>query len=76
MEAKELDLIKKYGPDNVELQALYDQHCEYERLLDKLEAKTYLSPAQEQEIKQLKKKKLAGKTRLQAILDQCIKAEG
>jgi hypothetical protein len=33
MESKELELIKKYGPDNAELQALYDQHCEYERML-------------------------------------------
>ncbi len=76
MEAREIELVKKYGPDNAELQALYDQHIEYERMLEKLEGKSYLSPAQEQELKQLKKKKLAGKTKLQSIIDQCIKAEG
>lgn len=76
MEARDVERIKKYGPDNAELQALYDQHLEYGRMLEKLEGRTYQSPAQQQEIKELKKKKLAGKTKLLSILDQCMKAEG
>lgn len=70
MEAKDLELIEKYEGEDVELKALWDQHCTYEKMLDKLESKTYLSPTESQEIKELKKKKLAGKTQLQGLLDK------
>jgi uncharacterized protein YdcH (DUF465 family) len=39
-------------------------------MIVKLEGKPFLSPVVEQEIKELKKKKLAGKTKLQALLDK------
>ncbi len=70
MEAKDLDLIEQYGAEDVELKALWDQHMVYEKMLDKLESKTYLSPTETQEMKELKKKKLAGKTKLQGLLDK------
>lgn len=70
MEAKDLDLIAKYEGEDTELKALWDQHCTYEKLLEKLEAKSFLSPTETQEIKELKKKKLAGKTMLQNLLDK------
>lgn len=70
MEAKDLDLITKYEAEDPQLKALWDQHVVYEKMLDKLEAKSYLSPTETQEIKELKKKKLAGKTQLQSLLDK------
>ncbi|MDC0336082.1 DUF465 domain-containing protein [Pseudodesulfovibrio sp.] len=70
MEANELELIEKYGVEDAELKALWDQHVVYEKLLEKLESKTYLSPTETQEVKELKKKKLAGKTKLQGLLDK------
>lgn len=70
MEARELELISRHCEQDMELKSLYDQHLEYERMLDKLEGRAYLSPTQEQEIKELKKKKLAGKTKLQTLLDK------
>jgi len=70
MEAKDLELIEKYGAEDVQLKALWDQHATYEKMLDKLESKTYLSPTEMQEMKELKKKKLAGKTTLQGLLDK------
>lgn len=70
MEAKDLELIEKYGADDSELKALWEQHTAYEKLLDKLESKNYLSPTETQEVKELKKKKLAGKTKLQGVLDK------
>lgn len=70
MEAKDLELIEKYGAEDSQLKALWDQHTEYEQMLDKLEAKSYLSPTETLEIKELKKKKLAGKTTLQGLLDK------
>lgn len=70
MENQDLALIEKYGVEDPELKDLWEQHQEFERMIDKLEAKPYLSPTQTQEIKQLKKKKLAGKTKLQFLLDK------
>ncbi len=70
MEARDLELIKQYEAQDSELRALYEQHQEYETLLEKLESKPYLSPTQMQEVKALKKKKLAGKTKLQFLLDK------
>jgi hypothetical protein len=70
MEAKDLELIEKYGAEDVQLKSLWDQHMSYEKMLDKMESKTYLSPTETQEMKELKKKKLAGKTKLQGLLDK------
>ena len=70
MEAQDLELIQKYEADDPEVKALWDQHVVYEKMLEKLESKTYLSPTETQEVKELKKKKLAGKTKLQGLLDK------
>ncbi len=70
MEAQERALIEKFAMQDVELQALWHQHVEYEKMIEKLEGKPFLSPVVEQEVKELKKKKLAGKTKLQALLDK------
>ena len=70
MEARDLELIEKYEGEDVELKALWDQHCTYEKMLEKFESKSYLSPTETQEMKELKKKKLAGKTKLQGLLDK------
>lgn len=70
MEQADLILIERYQEQDPELKALWEQHREYERILLKYEGRPYLSPTQTQEIKQLKKKKLAGKTKLQLALDK------
>ena len=70
MEANDLELIEKHEAEDPKLKALWDQHEVYEKMLDKLESKSYLSPTETQEIKELKKKKLAGKTQLQSMLDK------
>lgn len=76
MEAKDLELIEKYGAEDAQLKALWDQHIVYKKMLDKLESKSYLSPTETQEVKELKKKKLAGKTTLQSLLDKYRTTEG
>ena len=48
----------------------------YEKQVEKLEAKAYRTPTEEQTLKQLKKQKLEGKTRLHAILDGYNEQEG
>jgi len=70
MEAKDLELIQKHEAEDAELKALWDQHVGYGQMLEKLESKTYVSQTETQEIKELKKKKLAGKTKLQGLLDK------
>jgi len=70
MEALEHALIEKYASQDSELRALWLQHQEFEKMIIKLEGKPFLSPVVQQEIKELKKKKLAGKTKLQALLDK------
>ncbi|MEF2144455.1 MAG: DUF465 domain-containing protein [Desulfovibrionaceae bacterium] len=76
MEQLDLNLIQQYQEQDSELKALWEQHQEYERILVKYEGRSFLSPTQTQEIKQLKKKKLAGKTKLQLLLDKYRDTEG
>ncbi|MFP4071264.1 MAG: DUF465 domain-containing protein [Desulfovibrionales bacterium] len=70
MEQHELDLIAKYRDSDEELNTLWEQHLRFERELDKIESKPYLTPGEELEVKDMKKKKLAGKTKIQKILDK------
>ncbi len=70
MEQHEIELIEKYSGKDVELKSLWDLHLDYERQLEKLQKKPALTPVEETEIKELKKKKLAGKTKLQQLLER------
>ena len=72
MEQRELLLLEKYAAVNPELKELWEDHILYEQL----EAKAYRTPTEEQTLKQLKKQKLEGKTRLHAILDGYNEQEG
>ena len=73
MEQRELLLLEKYAAVN---QELWEDHILYEKQVEKLEAKAYRTPTEEQTLKQLKKQKLEGKTRLHAILDGYNEQEG
>ncbi len=75
MEQYELELIAKYGKQDDELSHLWQKHLEYEQALEKYENKTYLSSQEESEMKRLKKKKLAGKTKIQNILEKYRRQE-
>jgi len=75
MDSRDLELIAKHGESDAELRALYDEHVAFDKLIEKLENKPYLNATEDLEVKELKKKKLAGKTRIQAILDNYRKAE-
>lgn len=75
MEQYELELIAKYGKQDDELSHLWKKHLDYEEALQKYENKTYLSAQEESEMKRLKKKKLAGKTKIQNILEKYRKQE-
>lgn len=70
MEQYELELIAKYGKQDHELGKLWEQHLEYEKQVEKLESKTNLTPQEDSELKQIKKLKLAGKTKIQQLLEK------
>lgn len=76
MDAHELELINKYAPKDDELKSLWNEHQLFEKQLEKLEGKNYRTPAEEMQVKQLKKQKLDGKTKLVALLDRYKKQEG
>lgn len=76
MEQRELLMLEKHLEDNPELKELWSDHILYEKQVEKLEAKPYRTPLEEQTLKQLKKQKLEGKTRLLAMLDEYFKQEG
>ena len=44
MEQFELDLIEKHMSQDMELKSLWDLHLDYERRLEKLAGKPFLSP--------------------------------
>lgn len=70
MEANELELLEKISEQDVELKALWEEHLLYERQLEKLENKPYLNPQEQSVVREIKKKKLNGKTKIQKILDR------
>ena len=76
MEKREFELLEKLAPSHPDLKTLWDDHILYEKKLEKLEGKSFLTPAEEQQKRQLKKQKLDGKTRLVALLNEYATKEG
>ena len=70
MDIREQGLLEKYAPLDEELRNLHGEHVLFGKQLEKLEAKGYRTPAEEMQIKQLKKQKLDGKTKMVAILER------
>ena len=68
MEERELQLLRELAPTHPDLQILWDEHILFEKQLEKLEGKKYLTPPEEQQVRQLKKQKLDGKTKLVDLL--------
>ncbi len=68
MELRDQQLVDRLIAENPELKNLWDKHREYERKLEKLDHKNYLTPADWQEKKKLQLAKLTGKTRIEQIL--------
>jgi len=70
MDQRERELLEKYAPQDEELRALQGEHTLYGKQLEKLESKSYRTPAEELQVKQLKKQKLEAKTKLVSILER------
>lgn len=76
MDAHELELINKHAVNDEDLRSLWNEHQLFEKQLEKLEGKSYRTPAEETQVKELKKQKLDGKTKLVAMLDRYKRQEG
>ncbi len=70
MEKHEIEMLEKLSLNDPELKDLWDEHLLYSKQVSKLEGKNFRTPTEEQTLKQLKKQKLEGKTRLMALLEQ------
>jgi uncharacterized protein YdcH (DUF465 family) len=68
MDAREIELIEKYTPQDPLLQDLYQKHKELDRRLQKFGKKPFLTAAEERKEQELKKLKLAQKDRMMKIL--------
>jgi uncharacterized protein (TIGR00251 family) len=75
MDAHELAIIDKYAGRDEELKTLWHEHQLYEKQLEKLEGKSFRTPAEEKQMRELKKQKLDGKTKLVSILDRYKKLD-
>lgn len=69
MDEQEKQLLEKHAATDPELKSLWEEHLLYEKQIEKLESHAHLTPAEQQTLKQLKKQKLDGKTRMMHILE-------
>lgn len=75
MEKRELELLQNLAQDHPDVKSLWDDHILFNKQLEKLEGKAYLTPDEQNQVRQLKKQKLDGKTKLVALLHQYSKQE-
>ena len=55
MEERDIKIVEQYGDTDPELKALWEEHMLYKKQLAKYKEKAFLTPAEEQEVKTLKK---------------------
>ena len=61
MQAEEVQrLVEKYAATDPEVKALWEEHVLFKKQIEKFESKPALTPAEDQEMKRIKKEKLEG----------------
>ena len=70
MDPKDRELVERLLPEIPELKNLWEEHLKFEKRLEKLDHKNYLTPIDWQEKKKLQLAKLTGKTRMEQILEK------
>lgn len=70
MDQNDVTLIERYLKEDRILASLYKEHIDYEKQLAKLDNKLFLTPQEEVLRKELQKKKLKGKDKIETILQQ------
>jgi hypothetical protein len=70
MEQRDLEMIARYSETDEELKALWEEHLAFENYVNKMASKPFLTPEEDTELKNIKKQKLAGKTKMLALLEK------
>jgi len=70
MERKEKELLEELCRDNEELRRCVEEHADFERRLEELHRRPYLTPEELIQEKQMKKMKLIRKDKIEKILAQ------
>ena len=68
MENHDLELIQSHLKEDKDLSVLFKEHLSFEKQLAKLDHKLFLTPEEEVLRKELQKKKLKGKDKMEIIL--------
>lgn len=68
MEHGDLEIIKRHAKEDKALDALYNEHLDYEKKLEGFNNKSYLTPSDELERKNIQKLKLLGRDKIETIL--------
>ncbi len=68
MEHADKLLVERFVPGNSELRELIDAHQRFESDILQISSRPWLSPTDRQNLRILKKKKLRGRDRIEAIL--------
>jgi uncharacterized protein YdcH (DUF465 family) len=68
MAEKDMDLIQRLSEENPRFRKLHEEHMLFEKQLQKLDERNYLTPEEDLERKKIRKLKLAGKDEMESIL--------
>ena len=68
MAENDMDLIQRLSEENPRFRKLHEEHILFEKQLQELDDRTYLTPDEDLERKKIQKLKLAGKDEMESIL--------
>jgi len=68
MAENDMDLVQRLSEENPIFRKLHEQHLLFEKQLQDLDDRTYLTPEEDLERKKIQKLKLAGKDEMETIL--------
>ncbi len=68
MAENDMDLIQRLSEENPRFRKLHEEHLLFEKQLQELDDRAYLTPEEDLERKKIQKLKLAGKDEMETIL--------
>ena len=68
MAENDMQLIQRLSEENPRFRKLHEEHLLFEKQLQELDERTYLTPEEDLERKKIQKLKLAGKDEMETIL--------
>ncbi len=68
MAENDMNLVQRLSEENPRFRKLHEEHLLFEKQLQELDDRTYLTPEEDLERKKIQKLKLAGKDEMETIL--------